>query len=485
MDNTTTDSKQLLGTGELHEDDFAYIQDKVSSLSPGLARLRQKLGQKAKAEPKFRFYALYAHISHIETLRTAWHLIRNNGQTPGVDGVTYDEIEGVEGEEKHPASLQVREANVEAYLREIQEELRTKTYKPMPVRRVYIPKPDGGKRPLGIPTIKDRLVQMATVLIIEPIFESDFLECSYGFRPGRSAHDALKEITKNLKEGRTAIYDADLKGYFDSIPHEQLMKCLRMRVTDGTVLRLIESWLKAPIVEEEEDDKGNWNVKVTKPEKGTPQGGVISPLLANIYLHWFDKRFHSKDGPRQYANARLVRYADDFVVMARYMGEQIQSTVKYLLEDWLKLELNNDKTRIVTLSNVGDSFSFLGFTFCVQRCLYKEGSTYIRIEPKDKNIKKAREKIRDLTTRSNGHLPVQIVIRNVNRFLNGWGEYFQLGHPSQAFRDMDYYVQYKVIEHLKRRSQRGYQKSKRCSWYKYLEKLGLVRLGTKLTRFSY
>lgn len=485
MDNTTTDGKQLLGTGEPYEDDFAHIRDKIASLSPGLARLRQKLGQKAKAEPKFRFYALYAHIFHIETLRTAWHLIRNNGQTPGVDEVTYDEIEGILGDEKHTVSLQVREANVETYLREIQEELRIKTYKPMPVRRVYIPKPDGKKRPLGIPTVKDRLVQMATVLIIEPIFESDFLDCSYGFRPGRSAHDAIKEITKNLKNGRTAIYDADLKGYFDSIPHEQLMKCLRMRITDGTLLRLIENWLKAPIVEEEKDDKGNWNVKVTKPEKGTPQGGVISPLLANVYLHWFDKRFHFKDGPGEYANARLVRYADDFVVMARYISTKIKSSVIQLLEDWLKLELNNDKTRTVTLSKVGDSFSFLGFTFCVQRCLYKQDNTYIRIEPKDKNIKKAREKVHLLTSRSNDHLPVRIVIRNVNRFLNGWGEYFQLGHPSQAFRDMDYYVQYRMIEHLKGRSQRAYKKPKGHSWYECLKNLGLIRLGAKLrARFS-
>jgi RNA-directed DNA polymerase len=397
-----------------------------------------------------------------------------------VDGVTYDEIEGVVDGAQPPAI--VREAKVEAYLKELQEDLKAKTYKPMPVRRVYIPKPDGKKRPLGIPIIKDRLVQMATVLIIEPIFETDFLDCSYGFRPEKSAHDAIREITKNLKEGRTAIYDADLKGYFDSIPHEQLMKCVKMRITDGSVLRLIENWLKAPIVEEEEDDKGNWNVKVTKPTKGTPQGGVISPLLANVYLHWFDKKFHAKDGPRHYANARLVRYADDFVIMARYIGTRIEKTVTDLLEGWLNLELNRDKTCTVTLSEVGDAFSFLGYSFCVQKCLFKAGKTYIKIEPKDKNRKRAREQIKVLTSRSKGYLPVKTTIERLNRFLNGWSEYFRLGHPSQAFRDVDYYVEYKVIEHLKNRSQRGYKKPKGCSWYEHLRNLGLVRLGAKLKR---
>lgn len=238
------------------------VVDKVAGISPGLARLRQKLGEKARNEPKFRFYTLYTHVYHIETLRTAWKLIRQKGQTPGIDGLTYDDIEIKEGK--------LDQGKVEDYLKGIQEELKARTYKPMPVRRVYIPKADGRKRPLGIPTIKDRLVQMAVLLIIEPIFEEDFLDCSYGFRPNRSAHEAIGEITKNLKQGRNAIFDADLKGYFDSIPHEKLLACIRMRVTDGTILKLLTMWLKAPVVEKEKDDNDNWKITVTKSTKGTP-----------------------------------------------------------------------------------------------------------------------------------------------------------------------------------------------------------------------
>lgn len=460
------------------EESLAYAYDKVAGMSPGLAQLRQKLGEKARKEPQFRFYSLYGHIYHIETLRTAWCLIRRNGKTPGIDGITYDDIEQVEGAvEQELAAYGIGE-KVEAFLKEVQADLKNKTYKPMPLRRVYIPKPDGRKRPLGIPTIKDRLVQMATALIITPIFEEDFLDCSYGFRPGRSAHEAVMEINKNIKQGRTAIYDIDLKGYFDSIPHEQLMKCVKMRITDGAVLKLIESWLKAPIVEKEKNDDGKWSIKVEKSTKGTPQGGVISPLLANIYLHWFDKRLQEQGGPLQTANARLVRYADDLVVMARYMGRKLTERIQYLIEGWLKLEINKEKTQIVTLTEIGDSVDFLGFTFRVERSHYNSG-TYIRIEPKKKAIEKAKEKIREKTSRSMNHTPIAEVIGVVNRFLNGWRGYFQIGHPDRVFRDIDYYIRERMVNHLNRRSQRGHNKPKGLTWYAYLKKLGLKPLYNK------
>lgn len=423
-----------------------------------LRELRWKLNQKAKNEPKFRFYALYDRVYREDVLEAAWKHVGKRGKAAGIDGVRAEDILDVEG-------------GVEKFLAEIHGELRSKNYHPSPVKRGYIPKADGKKRPLGIPTLKDRVVQMAVVLILEPIFEADFHECSHGFRPGRRAHDALETIRENLKAGRREVYDADLRGYFDSIPHDKLMACVRMRVTDRGVLGLIRGWLRMPVIEE--DEKGN-RKPPQKNDKGTPQGGVISPLLANIFLHWFDVKFHRAGGPAQWANARLIRYADDFVVMARYQSARIEEWIRMHLEDWMGLEINREKTRVVRLEKK-EGLDFLGFTFRHDRDLKGRKKWYLNVTPSKKSLVKAREAIREKTGPKQCFKPTPTMVKELNTFLRGWCGYFKFGYPRKAFRDLGHYVRGRVVTHLNRRSQRKYHRPEGTTHYHYLQRLGLYR----------
>lgn len=433
------------------------IKSKVK-LPVKVAELRRKLYQKAKQEPKFRFYALYDRIYRPDVLTAAWWIVLAKNKSPGLDGITCQDIMDAPG-------------GVQKYLEDLHQSLRMKTYQPDRVKRIYIPKPDGRKRPLGIPTMRDRIVQTAAVLILESIFEADFLDTSFGFRPERSAEDALKAIRGHLDNGYREVYDADLKGYFDTIPHDQLLLALKKRIADKAVLNLIERWLKCEMVEIDDDGKA----KITRSTTGTPQGGVVSPLLSNVYLHWFEYAFHRETGPAHWAKAKIVRYADDFVILARYQGVQLQGWIEQTLETRFKLTINRDKTKVVDLNKLGKSLDFLGYTFRYDWDLHGRARRYLNIFPSRKAMARARDAIRVLTSPKRCFMPVVEMIAEINQWQLGWTNYFDYGYPRVAFRSIHSYTVEKITNHLRRRSQRGYRPPVGKSFYAHVHDLGLRR----------
>jgi RNA-directed DNA polymerase len=429
-----------------------------AGLPEKLFTLRQKLYRKAKREPTFRFYTLYGLIARLDVLEAAWTLVAANDGAPGVDGVTI-------------AALQTSPEHVGQLIAELQHELQTKQYRPQAVRRVYIPKPDGKQRPLGIPTVRDRVVQTAAKLILEPIFEADFLDTSFGYRPGRTAHDALKVIARQVQRGYHEIYDADLAAYFDSIPHDKLLKCVARRVADRQVLRLLQRWLTAPV--EERDEGGR--PRRQRPTQGTPQGGVISPLLANLYLHWFDVRFSRPEGPGTWARAHLVRYADDFVVLARFIGPRIPQWIERTVEEWLGLTINRRKTRLVKLvPEREDQLDFLGYTFRYDWDRFGRQTRFFTAVPSTKAMAHVKHQIRWLTAPRRSFVPVAVLVKQLNQTLQGWQQYFRYGHPRRAHRTITAFAINHLVHHLRRRSQRPYRLPAGKTWYGYVtQTLGL------------
>lgn len=393
--------------------------------------LQRKLYTKAKQEPGYRFYALYDKVYRADILRHAYNLVRSNKGAPGTDGVSFETIEAGEG--------------VELFLERLTEEVKNRTYRPMPVRRVMIPKPDGSQRPLGIPTIRDRVVQMAVKLVIEPIFEADFCECSYGFRPKRSAHDAVDDVADALHKGYSLVIDADLSKYFDTIPHAKLMAVVAERIVDGRILHLIKQWLKSPVVEKGKDGKDHISGGKGN-RRGTPQGGVISPLLANLYLHLLDRIWERHNLERRYA-ARLVRYADDMVVLCARDTDKPLSMLKHVLER-LGLTLNEAKTNIVNAWDT--SFDFLGFEIWRQRSMLS-GKVYPHVQPGKKAAARIKAQTTDLTRRALTPMPLPMLMERLNQTLRGWTGYFHYRNSTKVLNMVKWHAEERLRTHMRKR----------------------------------
>lgn len=394
--------------------------------------LQRKLYTKAKQEPAYRFYALYDKVWRADILMLAYRLVRANKGSPGVDGINFEDIE--------------QKTGIDTFLSELAQDLKHKTYQPSPVRRVMIPKADGSQRPLGIPTIRDRVAQMAVKLIIEPIFEAGFCPNSYGFRPKKSAHQAVDDIADALYQGYTNVIDADLSKYFDSIPHTKLLAVVAERVVDSAILHVIKLWLKAPVIGE---DKGGVRKHVgggKANSKGTPQGGVISPLLANCYLHLLD-RIWDRHQLRWKLQARIVRYADDFVVLCRGKVDAPLAVVRHVLER-LDLTLNETKTHIVDARQ--ESFNFLGFAIRVSKGL-KSGKSYPHVCPAPKSLAKIKDRITQLTGRERTPIALEDIVGSVNATLRGWANYFHYRNSSHVLEKVKTHTEERLRTHLRKR----------------------------------
>jgi RNA-directed DNA polymerase len=424
---------------------------------PTVQQLQEALHAKAKQSPRFRFYTLYDKVYRNDVLWTAYRRCLINGGAPGVDQQTFADIEAY---------------GAQRWLDELTEELRNKTYRPQAVRRVSIPKPDGKLRPLGIPTIKDRVVQMAALLVLEPIFEADLQPEQYAYRPQRSALDAVQEVHRLLNTGHTEVVDADLSGYFDSIPHAELMKSVARRVSDKHLLHLIKMWLEAPV--EETDERGNLQRTTRNKDtgRGSPQGAPISPLLANLYLRRFVLGWKTL-GHESRLRARIVNYADDFVICCRGTAEEAMTTMRNMMKT-LRLTVNETKTHVCRLPE--EQFDFLGYTFG-RFYSPRTGRAYLGLRPSQKKVQRLCRETSELTASNTTLLDEQVIIGRLNRKLIGWANYFHRGSATRAYRIIDQHVTRRLRQWLCRKHKVQAGKYRRFPDPYLHQQLGLAKLG--------
>lgn len=432
------------------------------SLEPErVERIRKKLNEKAKREPNYRFYTLYDKVCWPETIAKAYAQAKANGGAPGVDGIRFADIEA-EGADR--------------WQEELRKQLLEESYQPQAVRRVWLEKPGGGQRPLGIPTIRDRVVQKAVLLFLEPIFEADLEENVYAYRPGRSAHEALGEVLRQLYAGQKHVVDADLTQYFDTIPHRDLLKCVARRVADGKILRLIKLWLKSPV--EEEDESGRRKRTGGKSSKqGTPQGGVVSPLLANLYMNRLARHWRETGASERLGT--FISYADDFVILCASRVQADQSLAK--ISQWtskIGLKLHPEKTRVCFAQR--EPFSFLGYTFG-PTAHWRTGKSILVAEPSAKAQKRFKEKINKLFVRGRPG-PWPGLRLTLNRLLTGWANYFSFGHPHKAWQAINRHLLERLHRFLCQRHKVRPHGTRRFGAGEIFGALGVVNIQRPRTR---
>src|SRR6266853_6262635 len=420
-----------------------------------IRELQIKLYRKAKNEPEFRFYQLYDKVYREDILNHAYALAKANNGAPGVDGESFQDIES---------------RGLGEWMNGLREDLRNKTYRPQPVRRVMIPKPGGGERPLGIPTIRDRVAQTAAKLILEPIWEAELEPNAYGYRPQKSAQDAIQKVDELLHAGYTNIVDADLSKYFDTIPHSELLQCVARRIVDRQMLHLIKMWLKAP-VEERDETTGKRRLTGGKDhDRGTPQGGVVSPGLANLYMNRMLKGWRQTRRGEQF-QARIVNYADDFVILSRGHAEEALSWTRGVLER-LELTINEKKTSLRNAHR--EQFDFLGYTFGPHYSM-RTGKRYMGYSPSKKSVARIKAKVGDYLAPGNV-APWKEVSARLNQILKGWRAYFKCGATSKAYRAVDEYVYDTVRHFLRRRHKVSSQGTRQFPEERVFGSLGVIRL---------